>query len=189
MAGTGAQKARAGAEEQLVVFRLADESYGVDINSVREIITWQPVTRMPGTPRFIEGVLNLRGSVIPVIDLRKRFEFPEQAHTAETRIMVVEIEGQVVGLVVDAVTEVLRVPSEAIEAPDGFALGVNAAFLRGVAKVGERLIVLLQLDGLLEAEERAALRRQTAAADAGGASAVAAADGGGVAAGAADAVA
>ncbi len=146
-------------EEQLVVFRLAEEHYGVDINGVREIITWQPVTRMPKAPRFMEGVLNLRGSVIPVIDLRKRFEFPEMAHGSETRIMVVEIDGQVVGMVVDAVTEVLRVTGESIEPPEGLAVGVDASFLRGVAKVGERLIVLLDLDELLEARERTALRK------------------------------
>lgn len=147
-------------DEQLVIFRLAEEHYGVDIAGVREIITWQPVTRMPKAPAFMEGVLNLRGNVIPVVDLRKRFEFPELAHGNETRIIVVEICGQVVGLVVDAVTEVLQVSARSIEPAQGLAVNVNATFVRGVAKVGQRLIVLLDLDELLEARERAAILTQ-----------------------------
>lgn len=150
-------------EEHLVVFRLADEHFGLNIACVREIITWQAVTRLPRAPRFVEGVINLRGGVIPVIDLRKRFEMPEAEVGRETRIMVVEMSERTVGLVVDAVTEVLRVPADQVEPPPGAGVtGVDAAFLRGVAKVGGRLIVLLDLDLLLDRAEQAALRQSKA---------------------------
>lgn len=144
-------------EEQLVVFRLADEYYGLEIGTVQEIITWQPVTRVPRTPVFVEGIINLRGNVIPVIDLRKRFELKQTETGHETRIVVVEIGTLVVGLVVDGVSEVLRVPGSRIEPPSAVISGVDTEFIRGVAKTDDRLIILLEADRMLAQREQHAV--------------------------------
>lgn len=152
MAGSERQQG----EEQLVVFRLGDEAYGLDIGTVQEIITWQPVTRVPRTPAFVEGIINLRSNVIPVIDLRKRFEL-EHAVGGETRIVVVELGALVVGLVVDAVSEVLRVPAERIEPPSAVISGIDTDFIRGIAKTEQRLIILLEPQRVLDLSEQRAL--------------------------------
>jgi purine-binding chemotaxis protein CheW len=145
-------------EHQLVVFDLANEHYGVDIAAVEGIIKMQPITVVPHTPVFVEGVTNLRGEVLPVIDLRKRFGLPlDQARGKDTRIVVVEIDGKKVGMVVDAVSEVLRVPDEAIEPPSPIVTTVDSAFIRGIAKVDERLIILVELAKVLSTEEQAGL--------------------------------
>lgn len=144
-------------EGQLVVFRLADEFYGLDIGTVQEIITWQPVTRVPRTPAFVEGIINLRGNVIPVVDLRKRFELKQAQVADQTRIVVVEIGSLVVGLVVDGVSEVLRVQAGQIEPPSAVIAGIDAEFIRGVAKTHNRLIILLNADRLLVEKEKALL--------------------------------
>ena len=145
-------------EHQLVVFDLANEHYGVDIAAVEGIIKMQPITVVPHTPAFVEGVTNLRGEVLPVIDLRKRFGLPlDQARSKDTRIVVVEIDGKKVGMVVDAVSEVLRVPDEAIEPPSPIVTTVDSAFIRGIAKVDERLIILVELARVLSTEEQANL--------------------------------
>lgn len=135
-------------EEQLVVFLLGEESYGLRIDIVREIITLQPVTHVPHAPEFVDGVINLRGGVIPVLDLRRRLGLPGGQQGRMTRIMVVEGEGGTVGMVVDAVSEVLTVSGGTIEPPSPYA-GVDVDLVRGIAKVGERLIILLDLAQLL----------------------------------------
>ncbi|MBT99328.1 MAG: chemotaxis protein CheW [Dehalococcoidia bacterium] len=132
-------------EMQLVIFDLAAETYGVDIGSVREIIRVQEITQVPRTPDFVEGVINLRGKVIPVIDLRRRFGFRSTEDTKDTRIVVVDIGGFDIGVVVDAVTEVLRLSSEAVEPPTGVITTSDSAFLLGIAKLENRLIILLDL--------------------------------------------
>ena len=104
-------------EQQLVSFDLATESYGVDIGAVREIIRLQEITNVPRTPEFVEGVINLRGKVIPVVDLRKRFGLPVGDQSAENRIVVVDIGGQDIGVIVDAVNEVLRIFTDSVEPP------------------------------------------------------------------------
>jgi purine-binding chemotaxis protein CheW len=145
-------------EHQLVVFDLANEHYGVDIAAVEGIIKMQAITVVPHTPAFVEGVTNLRGEVLPVIDLRKRFGLPlDQARSKDTRIVVVEIDGKKVGMVVDAVSEVLRVADEAIEPPSPIVTTVDSAFIRGIAKVDERLIILVELAKVLSTEEQAGL--------------------------------
>ena len=144
-------------EEQLVVFRLQREHYGVPIGSVREIIRWQEVTQLPHTPDYVVGVINLRGTVIPVIDLAMRFGMGSSEASNETRIVVVEMASHLVGMVVDSVSEVLRLPTDAIEPPSAIAASVSVDFLRGVGKTGDRLIVLLDLDKVLGSEEQGAL--------------------------------
>ncbi len=145
-------------ESQLVVFNLAEEHYGVDITAVEGIIKMQPITVVPRAPAFVEGVINLRGSVLPVIDLGKRFGLPAEKETKETRIVVVEVMGTNVGMVVDAVSEVLRVSDEDIEPPSPVVTTVDSAFITGIAKVDERLIILLDLAKVFSTEEQADLQ-------------------------------
>lgn len=136
-------------EKQLVVFDLGSESYGVDISVVREIIRMQQITRVPRTPEFVEGVINLRGKVIPVIDLRKRFAMAAGEPSKENRIVVVDIGGQDIGVVVDAVTEVLRISPDSVEPPASVITSAGSDYLLGIAKLEERLIILLDLRKVL----------------------------------------
>jgi len=151
-------------ENQLVVFDLANEHYGVDIAAVEGIIKMQAITVVPRAPEFVEGVTNLRGKVLPVIDLRKRFGLSQEQATKDTRIVVVEMGGGTVGIVVDGVSEVLRVSSESIEPPSPIVTTVDSGFMRGIAKVGERLVILLDLGKVLSTAEKVELQALPAAA-------------------------
>ena len=145
-------------ERQLVVFELAKEHYGVDIAAVESIIKMQPITAVPQAPAFVEGITNLRGSVLPVMDLRKRFGLSGREQKTEStrddkRIVVVSMDGMKIGMIVDAVSEVLRVQEDAIEPPP-MVTTINSAFITGIAKVGERLIILLDLARILTVSEK-----------------------------------
>jgi purine-binding chemotaxis protein CheW len=145
-------------EKQLVVFDLANEHYGMDIAVVESIIKMQPITAVPRTPHFVEGVTNLRGAVLPVIDLRKRFGLPTAEEDKDTRIVVVEMNEQTVGMVVDAVSEVLSVQQDSIEPPPAIVTTLDSTFITGIAKDKERLIILLDLNQVLNADEQADLQ-------------------------------
>jgi purine-binding chemotaxis protein CheW len=144
-------------EYQLVVFELANEHYGLDISAVEGIIKMQEITKMPKCPSFVEGVTNLRGTVVPVIDLRTRFGIPKKEHDKDTRIVNVYIDNTKIGMVVDGVSEVLRVPEEAIENTPPMVNTVNTAFIRGIAKLEGRLVTLLDLSKVVSMEEKEAL--------------------------------
>jgi len=147
------------AEIQLVVFQLGSEEFGAAIGQVQEIVNLGKVTRMPKAPAFVEGIINLRGRVIPVIDIRKRFDLAQKEHGENARIMVVALEGQAIGMIVDSISEVLRVPKEAIEPPPPIIGDISAAYLKGVAKLGDRLVILLDLDKVLTIEEVPELKK------------------------------
>jgi purine-binding chemotaxis protein CheW len=146
-----------GPERQLVVFALASEAYGVDINTVREIIRMQEITFVPNAPDFVEGVINLRGRVIPIVDLRKRFGLTVTEQTADSRIVVVDIAGENIGVIVDAVMEVMRVAGDAIEPASSVITTEDSYYMQGIAKLGERLLILLDLERVLSADEKALL--------------------------------
>lgn len=145
------------AETQLVVFDLATEAYGIDISTAREIIRMQEITKVPGTADFVEGVINLRGKVIPVLDLRKRLGLTVGEQSEDTRIVVVAIAGQDIGVVVDAVTEVLRISNDLVEPLPSMTTSADVEYLRGIAKLDNRLIILLDLDKVLSQGEKGAL--------------------------------
>ncbi len=149
------------AEQQLVVFDLAAESYGVDINVVQSIIQMQEITRIPRTPEFVDGVINLRGKIIPVVDSRKRFGLAEGERNSDNRIVVASIGGQDIGMVVDAVSEVLRIPMDAIEPPSSLITSQDSDYIRGIAKVEDRLVILLDLERVFTDQEKAALTEAT----------------------------
>jgi purine-binding chemotaxis protein CheW len=139
-------------EEQLVTFCLGNEEFGVDIMSVQEIIRIPPITRVPKAPIYVEGVINLRGNVIPVISLRTRFGMTRVEETDLSRIIVLQVQTKVFGIRVDAVTEVLRLDNEAIEPPPPITLGVESQFIRGVGKIEERLLIILELNQIMDGE-------------------------------------
>ena len=142
---------------QLVTFRLGKEEFSMDILKVQEIIRHMDLTRVPRTPDFVDGVINLRGRVIPVLDLRKRFGLPEGEKTNETRIIVVDVDNRTVGLKVDAVSEVLRLPADTVEPPPSLVTGIESDYIKGVGKLDGRLIILLDVAKILTRTEKDAL--------------------------------
>jgi purine-binding chemotaxis protein CheW len=144
-------------EQQLVVFDLGKESYGVEVSTVLSIIRMQEVTAVPNTAEYVEGVINLRGKVIPVVDLRKRFGLEATEHTKDTRIVVVGIGQHDIGVIVDSVTEVQRIPAEAIESQSSVATIQRSEFLMGIAKTEDRMIILLDLASMLSQEDAEAV--------------------------------
>ena len=138
---------------QLVTFSIDEEEFGVNILKVQEIIRIMEITRVPRSPEFVEGVINLRGRVIPIVDLRRRFGLAAIAHYKDTRIIVIELNSLVVGFIVDAVSEVLRIPADTVEPTPPVAAGVDSEYISGVGKLQDRLLILLDLDKLLTAED------------------------------------
>ena len=147
---------------QLVSFRLAREEYGIEITKVQEIILIGEITRVPQTPDYIKGLINLRSTVIPIVDLRLRFRLAQEDITDETRIMVVNVAGKTVGIIVDAVSEVLRISSDQIAPPPPTVAGLGREYLTGLVKLEDRLLILLDIDKILGKEETAALQSATA---------------------------
>lgn len=139
---------------QLVTFSIGEEEFGVDILKVQEIIRTMEITKVPRAPDFVEGVINLRGKVIPIIDLRKRFGLSARGHDKHTRIIVIEINNMIVGFVVDSVSEVLRIPASTVEPPPPVVSGLESEYISGVGKLEDRLLILLDLNRLLSNEER-----------------------------------
>lgn len=132
-------------EQQIVLCELAGELYGVDIARVEEIIRLPEITRVPRAPRAVEGVINLRGTVIPVVDLRKVLGLVQSEPTKSSRVVVVEVGEDTIGMIVDAVTEVLRVPAASVEPPSAVVTDLDTTYLRGIAKLDGRLVMLLDL--------------------------------------------
>jgi purine-binding chemotaxis protein CheW len=148
---------QASVELQLVVFHLQGEEFAVDIHRVREVLKITQITPLPQALNFIEGVINLRGEVIPVVDLRKRFNIKNTEQTGESRIIIVEIDESLVGLIVDSVTEVLHLMSSAVEPPPRRLVGTRTEFIKGVGKLGDRLLIILDLEQLLSTDEQVEL--------------------------------
>ncbi|KNZ69814.1 CheW protein [Thermincola ferriacetica] len=146
-----------GSEIQLVVFKLGNEEYGVPITQVKEINRLTNTTKVPKSPEFVEGIINLRGQIIPIIDLKKRFDLELTEYTGEARIIVIQVAHHTFGVKVDAVSEVLRISTDTIENAPDIVSGIDARYITGVAKVGERLLILLDLDKLLTDEEKVEL--------------------------------
>lgn len=142
---------------QLVTFSIGEEEFGVNILKVQEIIRTMEITKLPRAPDFVEGVINLRGKVIPIIDLRRRFGLAPRGHDKNTRIIVIEINNIIVGFVVDAVSEVLRIPASTVEPPPPVVAGVESDYVSGVGKLQDRLLIMLDLDRLLSSEDMEAL--------------------------------
>lgn len=138
---------------QLVSFKIGEEEFGVDILSVQEINRMSQITKVPNTPDFIEGVINLRGRIIPVLDLRVKLGLMKLEHNKNTRIVVVELKGQTVGFIVDEVSEVLRIPKNITEAPPTMVGGIDSEYITSIGKLEDRLLILLDLEKILSLSE------------------------------------
>ncbi|MGB9840183.1 chemotaxis protein CheW [Thermovenabulum sp.] len=138
---------------QLVIFSLNDEFYGMDIFSVNEIIKMLKIVSLPNSVSFIEGIINLRGKVVPVVDLKKRFGLPKKEYTDDTRILVVDIEGHLAGFIVDQVLEVASINDDSIE-PAPRALIPEAPFIEGIAKFNEKLVIMINAAKIFSLEEK-----------------------------------
>lgn len=149
-------------EQQLVVFELANEFYGINIAMVESIIKMQAITQLPQTPSYVKGVTNLRGSVLPVIDLRTRFALETNEDTKQTRIMIVTMGNIKAGIIVDAVSEVLRVSDDTVEPLPPMINSVDSAFLKGIVRLENRLIIMLELNKVLNLDEQKSLEYLTA---------------------------
>ena len=137
---------------QIVSFKVGSEEFGLDILRVQEIIRLQDLTRVPNSLDFVDGVINLRGKVIPVIALRKRFGLEEQAHDKETRIVVLEVQNMVLGFIVDSVSEVLRISADAVVPPPRLGK-IEQEFVSGVVRLEDRLLILLDVDRIMGGPE------------------------------------
>ncbi|HBA87844.1 MAG TPA: chemotaxis protein CheW [Geobacter sp.] len=140
---------------QLVSFNLEKEEYGINVLMVREIIRMLNITRVPNTPRYVEGVINLRGKVIPIISLRRKFDLMEAEYDKRTRIMVMEVVGELMGFIVDEVSEVIRISEKEIQPPPPVvSSGIEQECMSGVINQADRLLVLLDLERMFSADER-----------------------------------
>lgn len=166
MSQTGSATAEAAARirqlaGKFLTFQLGSETYGLQILKVQEIIGIMPITRVPRTPDYLRGVINLRGKVIPVIELRRRFGMPGVDDTERTCIIVVQVETDdlpiVMGILVDEVSEVIDVSESSLEAPPTFGRGTNSSYILAMGKLEERVVILLDLDRVLTAKERVAI--------------------------------
>ncbi len=159
--GMGATQESVGAmgrEGKYLTFGLAEEEYGLEILKVREINGLMDITAVPRTPDFVKGVINLRGKVIPVVDLRLKFAMTEADHTDATCVIVVDVDGLEIGIVVDRVSEVLDIAEGDIEDPPSLGANVDTGFILGMGKVGDRVTILLDITRVLATTELAAVR-------------------------------
>ncbi|MFP4528281.1 MAG: chemotaxis protein CheW [Candidatus Kapaibacterium sp.] len=143
---------------QLVSFNIGEEEFGVDILRVQEINRMVDVTRVPNAPDYVVGVINLRGKVIPIIDLRRRLGMPPKEYDKDTRIVVIEIDGKVIGFIVDSVNEVIRIKSEITEPPPPMVAGIDSEYITAIGKLEDRLLILLDLNRILSAKQQEELK-------------------------------
>jgi purine-binding chemotaxis protein CheW len=143
---------------QLVSFMLDSEEYGVEVLKVREIIRMPTITRMPNTPSYVEGIINLRGKVIPIISLRSRFGLVESENNSHTRIIIMDVAGTLNGFIVDAVSEVIRIQSSDIQPPPALVMsgGISQEFISGVYNRAEQLLIVMDIDRMFSDEEKSA---------------------------------
>ncbi|MHC4267623.1 MAG: chemotaxis protein CheW [Planctomycetota bacterium] len=149
-------------EEKFLTFVLNNEVYGIEILKVREIIGLMDITNVPQTPDYMKGVINLRGKVIPVIDLRLKFSMPEEEHTQETCTIVVEVDNTSIGIIVDNVSEVMEIKGDEIEDTPQFGQGIDTNFIMGLGKTKETIVILLDIAMVLSTEELEIVKQHVA---------------------------
>ncbi len=147
---------------QLVTFNIGKEEFGVDILHVQEINRMTHITKVPNAPHFVEGVINLRGRVIPVIDLRLKLKIEKKEYDKNTRIIVVEVENKTIGFIVDSVNEVLRIPANLTEAPPDMVSGIESEFIKSVGKLEDRLLILIDIQKIILNNEMKKLEKMEA---------------------------
>jgi purine-binding chemotaxis protein CheW len=146
-----------GAGDQFVTFTLGEEEYGVEVLKVQEIIGYQRFTKVPSVPSFVKGVLNLRGSVVPVLDLRLKFNMAYREYDNFTVILILEVQERVIGVIVDAVSDVVNLSPDDIQQTPDFSSGIRVDFIKGMGRMDEKLIIILDIDRILSSSELALL--------------------------------
>jgi purine-binding chemotaxis protein CheW len=141
-------------ELKLAVFRVGSQLFAMDIMQIRQIIRPLKITPLPKAPEFVEGMINLRGMVIPVLDMRKRFEIPIENPEAEGRVIIANVDRQVVGLMVDEVTEVIIMPPGEVQPPPKMIAGIQSEFLMGVCRYAEQILLIVNLNAILTSKEK-----------------------------------
>jgi purine-binding chemotaxis protein CheW len=150
----------AGADlKQYIGFAVGEEEYGIELLRVREVIRMREITWLPRAPSFVKGIINLRGDVIPIVDLRDKLGLPSRPADADTRIIVVEIEARLIGMVVDNASQVVRIPAAQIDPPPLLLGGLPQEYISGVGKLDDRLVTLVNVDRILSGDDRLALQR------------------------------
>jgi purine-binding chemotaxis protein CheW len=145
----------AGIGDEYLTFSLGDEEYAVDILTVQEIRGYEHVTRLPDSPAFIKGVINLRGVIVPIVDLRLKFELGQAKYDALTVMVILNLGNRVMGMVVDGVSDVVRLPAEEIKPAPYLGGSVDTRYLKGVATVGERMLLLLDIEKMMRSRDMA----------------------------------
>lgn len=135
---------------QFLTFILAAETYGLDILKVQEIRGWTQVTQIPNAPEYIRGVINLRGEIVPILDLRRRFSMEEIEFTQTTVVIVVNVQGRTIGMVVDGVSDVIDLPKEELRAAPDFGTAIDSSFVQGLATMEEKMVIVLNIDEMLK---------------------------------------
>ncbi|QZY57222.1 chemotaxis protein CheW [Crassaminicella profunda] len=141
-------------EKQYVIFKLENEAYGVDIMSVKEICEYKESVKVPNTPKFVDGIINLRGDITPIISLKKRFNLQDSKVNSDTRIIVIGLKEKQVGFVVDEASQVLRISEEDIEPAPEIVAGVDKKYITGVGKLEDKIVLLLDLEYILTDHEK-----------------------------------
>jgi purine-binding chemotaxis protein CheW len=139
--------------QQFVIFSVDEQIYGVEILKIKEVVSYQKITPLPNMKAFIKGVINLRGVILPVFDLREKFKLPETTYTSFHAIIVMEVSGRVMGIIVDEISDVVDLFPEEVQAASSLPPGVQAEYMKGIGKKESELIVLLDVDRLLSPEE------------------------------------
>lgn len=141
-------------EKQYVIFKLNKEEYGVEISHVQEITEIKSITTVPNTPAFVEGIINLRGKIVPIVSIKKRFHLPQQGEMEEQRIIIINLKEKQVGFIVDDASQVLTLDESQIENPPELIAGIDRDYIIGIGKVEEKIIVLLDLEKILSEQEQ-----------------------------------
>ena len=165
MEGSKVREENAAEVKQLISFTVGAEEYGLELLQVKEVIRMRPITWLPKAPLCVKGIINLRGDIIPIVDLRERFGLQHQRQTAKTRVIVVEVEGQPVGMVVDSASQVVRVPTDQFNPPPT-AMGEGSRdFITAVGKTDDRLIIMIDVERILSTEEMSQISGSLQAAE------------------------
>jgi purine-binding chemotaxis protein CheW len=150
--------------KQLISFTVGAEEYGLELLRVKEVIRMRQITWLPKAPSCVKGIINLRGDIIPIVDLRERFGLQPQEQTAMTRVIVVEVEGMPVGMVVDSASQVVRVPADQFDPPPTVMGGASREFITSVGKMGDKLVIMIDVDRILSIEEMSGIASSLEAA-------------------------
>ncbi|MBN2158587.1 MAG: purine-binding chemotaxis protein CheW [Spirochaetes bacterium] len=150
-------------QKQFVTFVISNENYGVPVLKVQEIIGMTEIVHVPNCPDFMKGVINLRGSVVPVIDMRKRFNMEERQYDMFTVIIIVEVRDMLVGMIVDSVSDVVDMPAADIQKTPNFTVKIDTDFINGIGQIGEKLVIILDIEKILSVEEIESLESEETA--------------------------